>query len=319
MAEPLALGIDIGGTGVKLGLVDRNGRISSLRKMPTPKGVPAIQAAEAIAEEASKLVGAVQASRLTGVGVGVAGDIDSQAGVVRMSPNLGWRQVPIRRLLANALGRPVLVENDANVAAWAAFRVEAKARVRNLLCVTLGTGIGGGIVVDGRLYRGATGTAGEIGHTTLDPNGHPCACGNRGCLERYVGARAMSEEARRAIKGGEKSQIAKLVKGDLSKIEPLIVQRAARQGDRLAKRLWKDAGERLGISLASMVNVLNPDWIVLSGGLSRAGGLLLDPVRRMIKERSFQAPARAVKLVISRLDQDLGTVGAALLAHDSFN
>jgi glucokinase len=213
---------------------------------------------------------------------------------------------------------PILVENDANVAAWAAYVVEAKRRIKNLICITVGTGIGGGLVIDGALFRGTTGSAGEIGHTTLYPEGIPCSCGNQGCIERYVGAKALAAQAQRAIESGEKSLVSKLVNHDLSKITPLVIQTAARRKDSMAVRIWAQAGERLGITLASMVNVLNPEWIVFAGGLSRSGHLLLTPLRRTILKRSFPTPGKAVKLVISTLDQDLGIVGAGLLAHEAF-
>ena len=151
---------------------------------------------------------------------------------------------------------------------------------------------------------------------TLYPEGVPCPCGNHGCVERYIGARAMAKAAIQAIESGEKSAIAEMAGHDFSKITPLLIEDAAKAGDRLALRLWEDAGTQLGIALASVVNLLNPEWIVLAGGLSRARSLLLDPLRRTILQRSFPTPAKAVKLVISKLDQDLGMVGAGLLAHE---
>lgn len=317
MPKRLALAIDVGGTGIKLGLVTSAGQIIKTARVSTPQKPEPQEVADLIASEARKLIAHLgKHPRLAGVGVGAAGDVDPKSGLIRISPNLKWHNVPLKRMLTQRLTFPVIVENDANVAAWAAYVVEAKRRVRDLLCVTLGTGVGGGLVVDGKLYRGASGSAGEIGHMTLYPEGISCACGNSGCLERYIGARAMSEEARRAIAAGEPTLITKFVNGDLAKIEPAIVQKAALANDRFALSLWTQAGERLGIGLASLINVLNPDWIVLAGGLSRAGDLLLDPLRRTISKRSFPTPAATAKLVISKLDQDLGIVGAGLVAHE---
>jgi glucokinase len=314
----LALGIDMGGTGIKLGLVDARGKLLSTFRLLTPAKTDPEQVADLIAEQSQAMLKLAGRRQIAGIGVGCAGDVDPKTGVIRISPNLRWKQVPLKNLLTRRLKYPILVENDANVAAWAAYTVEAKKKVKNLICVTVGTGIGGGLVIDGQLYRGTTGSAGEIGHMTLFPEGVPCNCGNQGCTERYIGAKAMAAEGRRAIESGESSLIVKLVHNDLSKITPLIIQEAARQRDRLALHLWEQAGERLGITLASVVNVLNPEWIVLAGGLSRAGKLLLDPLRRTILQRSFATPAKAVKLVISKLDQDLGMVGAGLLAHEAF-
>ena len=312
----LTLGIDMGGTGIKLGLVDDRGRLHKTIRFSTPAAADPVQVVERIVRETAGLLKASGQKTIYGIGIGCAGDIDPVSGVVRISPNLGWKQVPLKTLLRRHMKYPILLENDANVAAWAAYVVESKRQVKNLLCVTIGTGIGGGLILGGALYRGTTGSAGEIGHTTLYPEGIPCNCGNHGCIERYVGAKAMALEAQRLLETGEQSLVRQLVEDDLSKITPFIVQKAARQKDPLALRLWKQAGERLGITLASAVNVLNPEWIVLAGGLSRAGRLLVAPLRRTILERSFPTPAKAVKIVISKLDQDLGIVGAALLAHE---
>ncbi len=316
MSKPLTIGIDLGGTGIKLGLVDISGNLLKTFRFSTPSKSNPQEVAALIIEQAEALIQTVPKGRLRGIGVGAAGDVEPGTGVIRISPNLRWHQVPLKALLSRRLKFPIVIENDANAAAWAAYVVEAKRKIPNLLCVTLGTGVGGGIVINGKLYRGASGSAGEIGHMTLFPEGVPCNCGNQGCLERYVGARAMAQEARRAIEAGEPTLVTRLVNHDLSKIDPLILQHAARQKDRLALHIWEEAGERLGIGLASVINILNPRWIVLAGGLSRAGKLLLDPLRRTILKRSFATPASTAKLVISKLDQDLGIVGAGLVAHE---
>jgi len=315
MSRPITLGIDLGGTGIKFGLVDYQGRLLRTRKISTPsKGDPR-RVIDLIVTETRSLLGSLQSKKIKGIGVGTAGDVDPATGSVRISPNLNWHNVPLKRLLRRRLNYPITVENDANAAAWAAYVVEAKRQVANLLCVTVGTGVGGGLIIDGKLYRGTSGSAAEIGHLTLYPEGLPCPCGNQGCLERYVGARAMIQEAQRAIQAGKSSLIARLVQNDLSKITPLILQEAARRHDKLALQLWNQVGERLGIGLASLINVFNPEWIVLAGGLSRAGSLLVDPVRRTIMKRSFPSAAAAAKLIISKLNQDLGIVGAGLIAH----
>lgn len=316
-SNPLALGIDFGGTGIKLGLIDEGGRLLRTLRFPTPANPNPIDTVALIVTEARILLQSAGKRKVVGIGVGAAGDIDPDSGVVRISPNLGWRDVPLKQLLARHLDLPIAVENDANVAALAAYVVEAKRKVKNLLCVTLGTGVGGGIILDGKLYRGTTGSAGELGHMTLYPEGIQCSCGNKGCLERYVGAKAMTEEAKRAIAAGEKTSLSSLIAKDPSLLTPFLIQKAARRGDKLASSLWQLAGEHLGIGLASLINVLNPEWIVLSGGLSRARNLLTDPAKRTILKRSFATPAAKVKLVISTLDQDLGIVGAGLVAHEA--
>jgi glucokinase len=312
----LSIGIDMGGTGIKIGLVDARGKLTKNLRLPTPIESSPEKIANLVADKTQALLRDANLEEVVGIGVGCAGDIDPVRGVVRISPNLGWHQVPLKALLSKRLKRPILLDNDANVAAWAAYSVEAKRKVKNLICVTVGTGIGGGLVIDGKLYHGATGTAGEIGHMTLYPDGIPCTCGNVGCVERYIGAKAMAKEARDAIGLGQKTLISKLAGDNLENITPFVIQQAAEAKDPLALHLWEQAGTRLGIALASTVNLLNPEWIVLAGGLSRAGKLLLDPLKRTILTHSFPTPAKAVKLVISKLDQDLGMVGAGLLAHE---
>jgi glucokinase len=309
------LGIDLGGTGIKFGLVNERGDLLRTMKVSTPSKSDPLEVIDLMVHQAKTLLQTLNGKKIRGIGIGAAGDVDPKTGSIRLSPNLKWRNVPLKSLISRRLNYPLKVENDANVAAWAAYIVEAKRKVSNLLCVTVGTGVGGGLIIEGKLYRGTTGSAAEIGHMTLFPEGVPCPCGNQGCLERYVGARAMADEARRAIEAGESTIIPKLVQGDLGVISPLILAQAARQGDKLAVQLWNQVGERLGIGLAGLINILNPSWIVLAGGLSRAGGLLLDPVKRTILKRSFHTPAAAAKLVISKLDQDLGVVGAGLIAH----
>jgi glucokinase len=311
--KSLRLGIDLGGTGIKLAIVSDQGRVLYDAKVPTPVHSKPQDVARLLGAEASKLLARVPAKSIRGIGVGAAGDIDHLRGVVRLSPNLGWRNVPLKKLLQRHLKQPILVENDANVAAWAAYVVEAKRKVPNLMTVTLGTGVGGGLVIDGKLYRGATGSAGEIGHMTLYPNGIPCGCGNRGCLERYVGAKALVEEARQVMASGRSTLLRDLCAGDPSKLTARMVHEAALKKDALSLQLWRQKGEHLGIALASLVNILNPQWIVLSGGVSRAGTLLLQPTRQTLFARAFPTPSRNVRLVISKLDQQLGVVGAALI------
>jgi glucokinase len=314
----LALGIDMGGTGIKLGLVDVRGKLLKTIRLPTPRETNPKMMVHHIAMQAKVLLASLGRSKVCGVGIGCAGDVDPIRGVIRISPNLDWTAVPLKSLIARHLKYPILLDNDANVAAWAAYIVEAKRRVNNLICITVGTGIGGGLVIDGKLYHGATGSAGEIGHMTLYPEGVPCNCGNRGCLERYIGAKAMTQEAKTAIEAGHKTILRKWIREGGSKLTPLLIQQAARAKDPLAIQLWEQAGERLGVALASTVNLLNPEWIVIAGGLSRSGPLLLAPLRRTIRNRSFPTPAKAVKIVVSKLDQDLGMVGAGLLAHERF-
>ena len=305
------LGIDLGGTGVKLAVVDEHGEI--LEQSSFPNSCPS---------DPEKVVSGIMfnfekmktAKNLKGTGIGVAGDIDQKNGVVRFSPNLGWKNLELKRLLKPFLPSPMVIDNDANAAAWGAFVLDNEDKVKNLVCLTLGTGIGGGIVCDGQLYRGATGTAGEIGHITLEPYGLRCNCGSMGCIERYLGANYLSAQAKEAVERGKSKKILKLVDGRIEDINPEILAKAANMGDELANEIWFQAGERLGIVLAGLVNLMNPELIVLAGGLSKAGNLILKPLKETVKKRAFQTPAQACQIIISKYNQKLGVVGAALLS-----
>lgn len=308
----LYLGIDLGGTEVKIAVVTAEGVIREEARVPNS----VVSVPEEICREIISRAKAMKDfKKLAGTGIGVAGDIDQAHGIVRFSPNLpAWKNANLRKILGRALPKPIIVDNDANAAALGAYWLDAKGKVNNLVCITLGTGVGGGLVIDGKLYRGATGSAGEVGHIPFEPNGPICKCGSRGCIERYLGAPSLSLQAREEVKMGKSALIMRLVNGRLNDITPAVLATAAQKGDQLAKKLWEDAGERLGIVLAGLINLLNPEMIVLAGGVSRAGDLLLKPIKETIKERAFVTPANACKVVISKYNQQLGVVGAALLA-----
>jgi glucokinase len=308
----LYLGIDLGGTEVKIAVVDALGKIREEKRIPNSS----MSAPE-------KIIGEIIAASLSmkdirkvcGTGVGVAGDIDQKKGVVRFSPNLPkWRNVPLRKILEKKLPRPVVIDNDANAAALGAYWLDAGGKVKNLVCITLGTGVGGGLVLEGKLFRGATGTAGEIGHMPYDPEGPACKCSGYGCIERYLGAQYLSMQAQEAIAAGGGKIMMKLANGDPKNITPRIISDAATQGDADAKTLWDVAGFRLGVVLAGVVNLINPEMIVISGGVSRAGKLILDPIKKTVRERAFKTPADACKIIISKSTHQLGVVGSALLA-----
>lgn len=305
------VGVDLGGTNGKVAVVTPVGRVLESVSFPASEVLTPKPMVKEIVSQILKIW--KDGAGIKSIGIGVAGDVDNEHGVVRFSPNLNWRKVPLKKLVQDELRRmlpatklSVTVENDANAAAWGAYHVDGKTKCKNLVVLTLGTGVGGGIVIDGKLYRGATGSAGEIGHMTVEPGGRLCNCGNRGCLEAYAGGSYMVREAKAAIKQGRTSKI--------TEITPLRLQIAARQGDKLAQELWNEAGYYLGIAVAGVINLLNPELVVLAGGVSQAGKLLLVPVMAEIKKRAFETPARAAKVILSSSPTDLGLIGAALLA-----
>jgi glucokinase len=249
------------------------------------------------------------------VGVGAAGLIDAGEGVLRFSPNLAWRDLPIAARVREALGLPCQVDNDANTAAYAEYRFGAGRGYRHMLLVTVGTGIGGGIVSDGRLFRGANGFAAEVGHIIVEPGGPLCGCGNRGCWEQVAAGRAIDRMGREEAREHENSILRRLADGDPEKVTGRLVSEAARRGDDAARHILSEAGRRLGEGIAGLVNVLDPQVVVVGGGAIVAGDLLLEPARASFRDAVEGPEFRPrVPLVAAELGNDAGAVGAAALA-----
>ncbi|MBD3272595.1 MAG: ROK family protein [Elusimicrobia bacterium] len=308
-----ALGIDLGGTHIKIALVDAEGNLSYDSTIETPVKLGPSGVINEIKKAGKILIKKTRKSRVAGIGVGVAGDVDQYAGKIRFSPNLNWKNVFLGKELKRYFKLPVIVDNDANAAAWGAYMLEARENIKHLITVTLGTGVGGGIIIDGKLYRGASGSAGEIGHMTIYPEGLKCSCGSRGCLECYVGAPHLVRQANAAVRKGRKTIISSMVHGRLEAVTPIIIEMAAKRGDALAKEIWTNAGKNLGIAMGSLINIFNPEMIVLAGGTSRAGRLLTEPMWRSLKRNSFINPRKHLSIILSQRDKDLGVAGAGLL------
>jgi len=309
----LAIGVDIGGTKVSAGVVDDAGTIIDRERRDTP-GRDAAHTESTIVE----VVDALAARHDIGaVGIGAAGWIANDHATVLFSPHLAWRNEPLREALRGRIALPVIVENDANAAAWAEYRFGAAAGHRVVVCVTLGTGIGGGLVVDGSVYRGAFGIACEYGHMTVVPEGRRCACGNRGCWEMYASGRAL---ARDAIELAAESPVsaAGLVEraGSVEAITGPIVTAAAAEGDSAALAICNAMGRWLGRGIANLAAVLDPSVFVIGGGVSAAGELLVGPAREefglTLTGRGFR-PAAAIE--VAALGPDAGLIGAADLAR----
>jgi len=308
------LGIDMGGTSIKIAVVDDKANILEESSLDTdikaqPKKVinDIVNACKIL-----KYYGKVKS-----IGIGIAGDIDFKKGIVRFSPNLPrWKNVPLKKEIEKTTKKTVLIDNDANTACIGAFWLDLKSKSDNMICVTLGTGVGGGIIVDKKLYRGNTGTAGEIGHMTLEVNGNKCNCGNLGCAETYIGAKYLVSRAVELMKTKSSKNILKLSGNNNSNITPKILSAAAAAGDLTAKQIWSEAGEKLGVLLANIINFFNPDSIVLCGGISKAGEELLKHANKQIKSRAFKTAADSCKIVISKYTNKLGVVGAAMLVKN---
>jgi glucokinase len=313
-APALSIGIDIGGTKVAAGVVDEAGAILERLQRPTPSHSPhAVE--DAIVSIVEELRGR---HRVQAVGIGAAGWVDNTQSMVRFSPHLAWREEPLKERLSTRIDLPLIVDNDANAAAWAEYRFGAGAGASVMVCLTLGTGIGGGLVIDGRLFRGTYGMAGEWGHMISVPGGHRCECGNRGCWEQYASGNALVREAKELA--GTNSPMAyrllEMMGGDIDAITGPSVTAAAVAGEQTAIELLADVGTWLGQGIANLAAALDPDLFVIGGGVSAAGDLLLQPARRMfvrtLTGRGFRSEAR---LELAHFRNDAGLIGAADLAR----
>jgi glucokinase len=313
-AGRLAVGVDIGGTKVASGVVDEQGRVLARLRRLTPSRSP-----QAVEDTIVEVVSQLRAEHdIVAVGIGAAGFVDADRARVLFAPHLAWRNEPLRDAVAEAVGLPVVVENDANAAAWAEWRFGAGRGETQLVCVTLGTGIGGGIVSDGIVQRGRYGMAGEFGHMVVVPDGHRCECGNRGCLEQYASGNVLGREARELARAGSPVTVPLMerVGGDIDALVGPLITEAARDGDPCAIELFEEVGRWLGIGLANLAAALDPGMFVIGGGVSDAGELLLRPAReafrRTLTGRGFRPEPKILK---AALGPEAGLVGAADLAR----
>jgi len=311
---PLAIGVDIGGTKVSAGVVDDEGRVIDRELRATP-GHDVAETEAIIVEVVKELA---ERHEVAAVGVGAAGWIANDHATVLFSPHLAWRDEPLHASLTGRIGLPLVVENDANAAAWAEYRFGAAQDRPVVVCVTLGTGIGGGLVVGGNLYRGAFGIACEYGHMTLVPDGRRCACGNRGCWEMYASGRALARDARELVEESPMAaeRLLELAAASPDGLTGPVVTAAAAEGDPAAELICTTMGRWLGRGLANLAAVLDPSVFVIGGGVSQAGELLLRPAREEFKQRLTGRGFRPVADVVSAaLGPDSGLVGAADIAR----
>jgi glucokinase len=309
------IGIDIGGTKILTALVDERGRIITRERIATTQNGPSADVAAMARSVDAVLKGAgLRREDIAAIGAGAPGPLDPDRGIVYEPPNLaGWIEVPLASLLQQATSLPTYVENDANAAAVGEAWVGAGVGVKDLIFIIMGTGIGGGIILGGQLHQGVTGTAGEIGHITIDMDGPLCGCGRYGHLEALASGKAIARMAMEALRAGERSTLATM--GTPEQISAKDVARAAENGDALARDIYRRAGEAMGIAIASVVNLLNPEMVIIGGGVARAGDLVFDPIRRTVKTQAFARPAAAVRIVPSALGDDAGVIGAAAVAY----
>ena len=311
------VGVDLGGTNIVVGTMRADaqavhdvhttrthaeegadaviGRIVSLAE----RAMAATMAREGIGREA-----------FAGVGIGSPGPLDRASGVVLVTPNLGWRNVALRARVGEALGLPASLDNDANCATYGEWWAGAARGARHVVGLTIGTGIGGGLILDGALYHGATDIAGELGHISIEVNGRRCNCGNDGCLEAYASGPAIAERAREALDGEATSLLPSLVGGDASRITAQTVFEAASRGDLLARDVVRDTARFLGSGVAGLVNIFNPEVVVIAGGVTQAGEALFEPLRAEVRRRAFRPAVEACRIVPGTLPGTAGVAGA---------
>jgi glucokinase len=315
------LGIDIGGTNLVVGAVSHDGsRVVGDHSRPTDasRGPDAIihDLVEMAHHSREHLARVEPGATLEGVGIGAPGPLDTRTGVIALTPNLGWVNMPLRARLGDALQLAAALDNDANCAVLGETWVGAATGGRFVLGVTIGTGIGGGIVLDGRLHHGASDCAGEIGHITIDMDGRRCGCGNYGCLEAYASGPAIAMRAIEQVRSGGESRLADLVGGDLDAVTAQTVYQAATAGDDLARDVVRATAQYLGTGIANLLNIFNPDLVVIMGGVTQAGDRLFEPLRRVVAQRAFTPAVNACRIVPGTLGGLAGVYGAAKMFLD---
>jgi glucokinase len=306
------VGVDLGGTNIVVGTVAQDGsEILGIESAPTAaeKGPDAV--VDRIVELVRRSIAQSPGKEIAGVGIGSPGPLDTKTGVVILTPNLGWHNMPLRDRVAKGVGLPTELDNDANCAVFGEWWRGAARGAQHVVGLTIGTGIGGGIVLGGDIYHGASDMAGEVGHMTIDSTGRRCKCGNYGCLEAYASGPQIAARAVEGIESGADSALPRYVGGDLSKVTAQVVYEAAHDGDEFADEVVRDTAKFLGAGVASILNIFNPEVVVICGGVTLAGDKLFVPLRSEVKRRAFKPAVDACRIVPGELTGTAGVWGAA--------
>jgi glucokinase len=313
---PYVIGVDLGGTNLRAALADREGRILQdarrLSMADRPSQVTLDNMIDAIREVIEEQQ--TTSPQVVGIGIGLPGIMDSAAGVVHWSPNFPhWESVAVSSVISQAVSLPAYILNDARCAALGELRFGAGRGVQNMVMITVGTGIGGAIVVDGKLLLGPTGSIGEVGHHTIDVNGPRCGCGNFGCWEQFCGRDAVVERALRLLQRGRASRLLELAP-DREDVTPALIAEAAEGGDAVAQEVMEETGFYLGVGVANLINMLHPEVVVVGGGIAQAGDLLFGPLERTMRARAVEIQSRKVRIVPAQLGDNAGVLGGVVLA-----
>jgi len=316
------VGVDMGGTKILSAVIDADGNILGTAKVPTKADEGTAVVIDRIADAIQKAIGksGVNKASIEAIGIGAPGPLDPETGVVIFAPNLGWRDVPLKAELEARVGIPTFVDNDVNVGTLGEHAFGAGKGVQNIVGIFVGTGIGGGIILHGELFHGASKTAGEIGHIIVKADGPRCGCGVRGCLEALASRTAMTKQFQKAIeKKGKKSVISKLTNGDLNAIRSGVLAKAIRANDKLTLKVFREATKYLGVGIGSIVNFLNPEMIILGGGVVEAlDDTFLDNIRAAAEKYALPNTLDGVQIVRAELGDNSGILGAAALARQRF-
>ena len=316
----LVLGVDLGGTKFTIGAMSTDGaheyafhtELTLAERGADDVVARMARLIETVIAQTCAETGATRADFL-GIGIGAPGPLRRTDGVVVVAPNLGWHDYPLSARLAAPTKLKVILDNDANCATLGEWWIGAARGARNVVGLTIGTGIGGGLIFDGHLYHGSSDVAGEIGHTTIETAGRRCKCGNYGCLEAYASGPAIAERAREALEADGDSLLHTIAGGDLSALTAQHVYEAARKGDDIAREVVRDTARYLGAGVANLLNLFNPDVVVLAGSVTNAGELLLAPLRAEVKKRAFRPAVDAARIVPGELGGRAGVVGAVAM------
>lgn len=312
MKSKFAIGVDLGATTVKTGIVSSSGKILYQNKLPTNGHLGPSAVIQQIELSVRDAMMHSDGKKAVGIGIGAPGVVDDE-GVVKSPPNMAqWNEIPLAREVKKIFRRyQIKVENDANAAAIAESKFGAGRRFPDFLFVIWGTGVGGGIILDHKIYRGPSGGAGEIGHISIHYEGPECNCGNHGCVEAYVGQRYLSQRTAERLKTQPESMIAQLVGGDLSKLEPVYIAQAAQQGDQLAREILTEAASLLGVAIAGVMNTMDLRVSIIGGGISAAGDFVLDAVQESVRSRVLTPLRPGIKVLQAQLGNNAGILGAA--------
>lgn len=314
------LSIDLGATNIECGLVDKNGNVKVKKSYPTGREKGAETILSSILSVAREVAseGESRGYRIIAVSIGTPGAVDQKTGrIIGGAPNIpGWKGIPLVPALKEEFSLPTFASNDVTLYALGEAMFGAGKGKKDIVCLALGTGIGGGIIIGGKIYRGAIDGAAEVGHMTVKLDGRKCKCGSFGCLERYASATAIAEMGRKASRKNRKSLIRRLAGGDEDRITAKVVFDAAKQGDKTAKEVVEKVGWYLGAGIANLINILNPEMVIIAGGVAGAGKILLEITRKSIETYATEVNRKGVEITLGKLKTDAGVIGAAALAWE---